>query len=142
MIADFGRQNMKRQGGCLCSQVRYELSGEPLAVVICHCKNCQKQSGSTFSINIIGQSEQIEIQGNLSTYADTNDSGDPVNRNFCENCGSPIFSEILSQGNLIALKVGTLDDTSDIEPQTQFWCISKQNWLSLDTKMPALMRNS
>lgn len=142
MIANFGRQNMKRQGGCLCSQVRYELSGEPLAVVICHCKNCQKQSGSTFSINIIGQSEQIEIQGNLSTYADTNDSGDPVNRNFCENCGSPIFSEILSQGNLIALKVGTLDDTSDIEPQTQFWCISKQNWLSLDTKMPALMRNS
>lgn len=142
MIADFGRQNMKRQGGCLCSQVRYELSGEPLAVVICHCKNCQKQSGSTFSINIIGQSEQIEIQGNLSTYADANDSGDPVNRNFCENCGSPIFSEILSQGNLIALKVGTLDDTSDIEPQTQFWCISKQNWLSLDTKMPALMRNS
>ena len=142
MIADFVRQNMKRQGGCLCGQVRYELSGEPLAVVICHCKNCQKQSGSTFSINIIGQSEQIEIQGNLSTYADTNDSGDPVNRNFCENCGSPIFSEILSQGNLIALKVGTLDDTSDIEPQTQFWCISKQNWLSLDTKMPALMRNS
>ena len=133
---------MKRQGGCLCGQVRYEISGEPLAVVICHCKNCQKQSGSTFSINIIGQSEQIEIQGNLSTYADTNDSGDPVNRNFCENCGSPIFSEILSQGNLIALKVGTLDDTSDIEPQTQFWCISKQNWLSLDTKMPALMRNS
>lgn len=142
MIANFGRQNMKRQGGCLCGQVRYEISGEPLAVVICHCKNCQKQSGSTFSINIIGQSEQIEIQGNLSTYADTNDSGDPVNRNFCENCGSPIFSEILSQGNLIALKVGTLDDTSDIEPQTQFWCISKQNWLSLDTKMPALMRNS
>ena len=142
MIANFGRQNMKRQGGCLCGQVRYEISGEPLAVVICHCKNCQKQSGSTFSINIIGQSEQIEIQGNLSTYADTNDSGDPVNRNFCENCGSPIFSEVLSQGNLIALKVGTLDDTSDIEPQTQFWCISKQNWLSLDTKMPALMRNS
>lgn len=133
---------MNKQGGCLCGQVRYEVSGEPLAVVVCHCKNCQKQSGSTFSINIIGQSEQIEIQGNLSTYADTNDSGDPVNRNFCENCGSPIFSEILSQGNLIALKVGTLDDTSDIEPQTQFWCISKQNWLSLDTKMPALMRNS
>ena len=133
---------MNKQGGCLCGQVRYEVSGEPLAVVVCHCKNCQKQSGSTFSINIIGQSEQIEVQGNLSTYADTNDSGDPVNRNFCENCGSPIFSEILSQGNLIALKVGTLDDTSDIEPQTQFWCISKQNWLSLDTKMPALMRNS
>ena len=133
---------MNKQGGCLCGQVRYKVSGEPLAVVVCHCKNCQKQSGSTFSINIIGQSEQIEIQGNLSTYADTNDSGDPVNRNFCENCGSPIFSEILSQGNLIALKVGTLDDTSDIEPQTQFWCISKQNWLSLDTKMPALMRNS
>ena len=133
---------MNKQGGCLCGQVRYEVSGEPLAVVVCHCKNCQKQSGSTFSINLIGQSEQIALQGKLSTFADKNDTGDPVNRKFCADCGSPIYSEILSQGNLIALKVGTLDDTSDIEPQTQFWCISKQNWLSLDTKMPALMRNS
>lgn len=133
---------MGRQGGCLCGQVRYEVLGEPLAVVICHCKNCQKQSGSTFSINFIGQSDQINLQGNVATYVDQNDSGDPVNRKFCASCGSPIFSEILSQGNLIALKVGTLDDTSDMEPQTQVWCVSKQNWLSLDTDMPTLMRNT
>ena len=133
---------MKRQGGCLCGQVRYEVSGDPMAVVICHCKNCQKQSGSTFSINMIGQADQVSLQGDLSTYADEGDTGNPVNRKFCSNCGSPILSEILSQGNLIALKLGTLDDTSDIEPQTQFWCISKQNWLSLNTDMPALMRNS
>ena len=133
---------MKRQGGCLCGQVRYEVSGDPMAVVICHCKNCQKQSGSTFSINMIGQADQVSLQGNLSNFADEGDTGNPVNRKFCANCGSPILSEILSQGNLIALKLGTLDDTSDIEPQTQFWCISKQNWLSLNTDMPALMRNS
>ena len=73
---------MKRQGGCLCGQVRYEIFGDPLAVIICHCVNCQKQSGSTFSFNLIGQSDQISLQGNVSTYEDTNDSGDPVNRNF------------------------------------------------------------
>ena len=66
---------MKWQGGCLCGQVRYEVSGDPLAVVICHCINCQKQSGSTFSINMIGQSEQIALQGKLSTFADKNDTG-------------------------------------------------------------------
>ena len=132
---------MKRQGGCLCGQVRYEISGDPLAVIICHCVNCQKQSGSTFSFNLIGQSDQISLQGNVSTYEDTNDSGDPVNRNFCGNCGSPIYSEILTQGNLIALKIGTLDDTRDLEPQSQVWCISKQNWLSLNPDLPAAMRN-
>ena len=132
---------MKRQGGCLCGQVRYEISGDPLAVIICHCINCQKQSGSTFSFNLIGQSDQISLQGNVSTYEDTNDSGDPVNRNFCGNCGSPIYSEILTQGNLIALKIGTLDDTRDLEPQSQVWCISKQNWLSLNPDLPAAMRN-
>ena len=132
---------MKRQGGCLCGQVRYEVSGDPLAVVLCHCINCQKQSGSTFSFNIIGQSDQISLQGNVSTYVDENDSGDPVNRNFCGNCGSPIYSEILTQGSLIALKIGTLDDTRDLEPQSQVWCISKQNWLSLNPDLPAAMRN-
>ena len=132
---------MKRQGGCLCGQVRYEFSGDPLAVIICHCINCQKQSGSTFSFNIIGQSDQISLQGNVSTYVDENDSGDPVNRNFCGNCGSPIYSEILTQGSLIALKIGTLDDTRDLEPQSQVWCISKQNWLSLNPDLPAAMRN-
>ncbi len=132
---------MKRQGGCLCGQVRYEISGDPLAVIICHCINCQKQSGSTFSFNLIGQSDQISLQGNVSTYEDKNDSGDPVNRNFCGNCGSPIYSEILTQGNLIALKIGTLDDTRDLEPQSQVWCISKQNWLSLNPDLPAAMRN-
>jgi len=132
---------MKRQGGCLCGQVRYEVSGDPLAVVLCHCINCQKQSGSTFSFNIIGQSDQISLQGNVSTYVDENDSGDPVNRNFCGNCGSPIYSEILTQGKLIAVKIGTLDDTRDLEPQSQVWCISKQNWLSLNSDLPAAMRN-
>ena len=132
---------MKRQGRCLCGQVRYEVSGDPLAVVLCHCINCQKQSGSTFSFNIIGQSDQISLQGNVSTYVDENDSGDPVNRNFCGNCGSPIYSEILTQGNLIAVKIGTLDDTRDLEPQSQVWCISKQNWLSLNSDLPAAMRN-
>ena len=130
-----------KKGGCLCGQVRYEVTGEPLAVVICHCKNCQKQSGSAFSINMIGLSDQINLQGNLSTYADKNDAGDPVNRKFCQSCGSPIYSEILSQGNLIALKIGTFDETHDFEPQSQVWCVSKQNWLELDTDIPAVMRN-
>ena len=133
---------MTRQGGCLCGQVRYEVTGDPLAVVLCHCTNCQKQSGSAFSINMIGVSDQIKLQGKLATYADKSDSGDPVNRNFCKTCGSPIYSEILAQGNLIALKVGSLDDPHDLEPQSQFWCISKQDWLSLDTEIPALQRNS
>lgn len=133
---------MKRQGGCLCGRVRYEVAGDPIAVVVCHCINCQKQSGSTFSINMIGVSDQVSVQGDLSTYADQSDSGDPVNRKFCNNCGSPIYSEILSQDNLIALKIGTLDDTSDLEPQVQVWCASKQNWLSLDTEMPERLRNT
>ncbi len=132
---------MTRQGGCLCGQVRYEVTGDPLAVVLCHCTNCQKQSGSAFSINMIGVSDQIKLQGKLATYSDKSDSGDPVNRNFCQACGSPIYSEILAQDNLIALKVGSLDDPRGLEPQTQVWCISKQDWLSLDTEMPALLRN-
>lgn len=132
---------MERQGGCLCGQVRYEVTGEPLAVVLCHCINCQKQSGSAFSINMVGMSEQVSLQGDLASYADKSDTGEPVKRNFCKTCGSPIYSEILSQGNLIALKIGTLDDTSGLEPQSQVWCIRKHDWLSLEGDIPQVMEN-
>ena len=58
---------MQRQAECLCGQVRYDVTGNPMAVIICHCKNCQKQSGSTFSINMIGVSDQISLQGGLES---------------------------------------------------------------------------
>jgi hypothetical protein len=74
-------------------------------------------------------------KGTLSSYDDTGDSGQPVIRNFCGNCGSPIFSEAAVMPELDILKAGTLDDTSWLQPQMNLYCDSAQSWVSIDENL-------
>lgn len=109
---------------------------------VCHCINCQKQAGSAFSINLIMQLSSFTVSGDLSTYEDKGEeSQEPVYRRFCGNCGSPIFSEIVAAAGLIAVKAGTLDDTSVFQPSSQIWCDSQQNWVELLEGLPKFSRN-
>ena len=82
-----------RQGGCLCGAVRYTLKSEPRAIAICHCTHCQKQSGSLFSFNLVMRQADYEQSGETAIYQDGGDSGQPVYRHFCRNCGSPLLRQ-------------------------------------------------
>jgi hypothetical protein len=124
---------MAHSGKCLCGEVSYELEGEPLAVAVCHCANCQRQGGSAFSVNVIMMEDQISISGPIKTFEDRGESGDAVyvHRRFCGSCGSPIVSVPLGGGGIIAVKAGTLDDHSWVDPQVEAWCVHKQSWVDL-----------
>lgn len=118
-------------GGCLCGQVRYSVSGDAVMQVNCHCKNCQRQSGSAFS-TIVGVPEgALAIEGEFKTYDDQGESGEAVLRDFCPNCGSPLFSRVAVAPGLVFIKVGTLDDTSTFSPAMHLWAKSKQHWVDL-----------
>jgi hypothetical protein len=80
-------------GGCLCGQVRYSANTEPAFVGVCHCKNCQKQTGTAFSVLVGIPKTEMSIQGRLKTFHDKGDSGQAVDRNFCPECGSPVFTD-------------------------------------------------
>lgn len=120
---------MTKTGGCLCGAVRYEIEGEPLMAAVCHCRNCQKQAGTAMSVLIGVRDEQISITGEMKTYEDRGDSGDPVWRRFCGNCGSPILSDLPSQQGLHFVKAGTLDDVGELDPKLHFWTASAQPWV-------------
>lgn len=132
---------MSRSGGCLCGKVRYALAGEPLATVICHCTNCQKQSGGAFSVNLIATEKDLSIEGALRTFDDAGDSGNAVHRRFCPDCGSPIISALAASPGIVALKAGTLDDPSGLSPQMQVWCDSRQDWVAFAADMPGFPAN-
>lgn len=123
---------MGASGHCLCGKVTYELSGEPIATTVCHCSHCQRQSGGAFSVNVIALPDQLTVTGELGTYVETgeNDDGEYVHRRFCPSCGSPIVSEMLQAG-IVAVKAGTLDDTSHIRPAVEVWCTDRQPWVEL-----------
>lgn len=122
------------RGGCLCGAVRYESSAEPEFVGVCHCRNCQKNSGSAFTLDIGMPEGSVSFRGDsLVNYEDRNTtSSKPLYRSFCSRCGSPISGWSESFPGLVFLKAGTLDDPSWIKPNAHIWCASKQPWVTID----------
>ncbi len=123
---------MKIEGGCLCGKVRYSADAEPAFVAVCHCRNCQKQAGTAFSVVVAVPKAALSIEGALKTFNDQADSGNKLYRRFCPECGSPILSESEARPNSVVIKAGTLDDTSWLEPTMEIFCDSAQRWVTLD----------
>ena len=119
-------------GGCLCGAVRYHAEGEPAAVAICHCDDCQRQSGAAFSVNVLVMMDDLTIDGAnaLKSYETIGEeTGEPRQRRFCGTCGSPVITELAEMEGMTAIKAGTLDDRSWLVPEMDLWCDSKQSWL-------------
>jgi len=124
--------NARREGGCQCGAVRYAVEGEPLWVTVCHCKECQRQSGSAFGMTFAVKREAFHLlQGQLKTFTRSSDSGRPVGCAFCPECGTRIYHEPRYVDGVGNLKPGTLDDTSFLEPIAHAWTSSKQRWVAI-----------
>jgi hypothetical protein len=131
-----------RSGGCLCGAVRYSVPWPPLAVMACHCTHCQKQSGSALSTIAMVPRNAVAIEGALTDYHDTGESGGKVIRRFCGVCGSPVISDI-PQENLqgfLFIKTGTLDDNKDVVPASHLWVKSAQDWFVFPEGVPRVER--
>ncbi len=133
---------MSRTGTCLCGAITYEISGDLIATAVCHCEHCQRQSGGAFSVNLIVLESQIAVSGTLNTFEDRGENGDAVyvHRHFCGRCGSPIFSALMEPAGVIAVKAGTLDDRSEVNPTVEVWCDHKQPWVELPAMATSLAR--
>ena len=129
-------------GRCLCGAVTYELSGDPIATAVCHCEHCQRQSGGPFSVNLVIHESQLAVNGALQTYDERGELGDDVyvRRKFCGTCGSPIVSELAKTDGVVAVKVGSLDDRSTVNPTVEVWCVDRQPWVSLPNMAVSLER--
>ena len=121
-----------RHGRCLCGQVTVELTGEALAVSLCHCVNCKKTSGSAFSVIAIVLKSSIRFKGKVSVFHDVGSSGNAFERCFCPGCGSPVESrsELLASRGITIVKASLFDDTSWLKPNEQIFCESAQRWLN------------
>ncbi|HEX3952860.1 MAG TPA: GFA family protein [Stellaceae bacterium] len=122
-------------GGCLCGQVRYKSSAEPIFAGICHCTACQKQSGGAFSVVIAVPQPTLSLEGETKSYTATGDSGKANVSKFCPNCGSTIVSEAELMAGASILRVGTLDDPSWVKPTMEIYCDSAQPWVDLGGDM-------
>lgn len=133
---------MTLEGGCNCGAIRYRIDGKPVAVAQCHCRNCQRQSGSAFSVNLLVPASTVTTTGALRTYEDHDtESGRPVLRQFCGECGSPIYSVTTPDNGMLVVKAGTLDDPGRATPQISLWTDTKLPWVALPEAQKAFPRN-
>ena len=117
-------------GGCQCGAVRYEVVGEPRQVIVCHCRECQRQSGSAFGMTMVVDEAALRIvQGEPKLFTRKTDSGREILCGFRPQCGTRIYHKPQYRPGTISVKPGTLDDTSWLKPGTHLWTVRKQGWV-------------
>ncbi len=125
-------------GGCQCGSVRYRVEGEPLGLAVCHCTECQRQSGSAFGMSLAVPSDSFRLlSGELKTFTTVCDSGRTKACTFCQRCGTRIYHQVIEAA--LSIKPGTLDDTSWLEPSAHYWTKSKQPWVPIPDGVPCFV---
>jgi hypothetical protein len=122
-------------GGCLCGKVRYTANAEPMFSGVCHCHDCQKFSGTAFAAVVAMPKAAVSVTGTLKTFTKNGDSGQPIHRRFCPECGSGIIDEADVMPGAVMLNIGTLDDATWVMPASQIYCDSAQHWVQLGGEM-------
>ena len=115
-------------GKCLCGEVKYTITGEPLRMIQCHCKDCQRATGTGHISNAFFKKDQVEISGELKSFDITAASGNTNRRHFCPNCGSRIYNEITAREGIIGIHVGCCDNNDWYEPNAVIYTDDRAGW--------------
>ena len=129
--------SIQREGGCSCGAVRYRLASEPLFVHCCHCLNCQRQTGSAFVINLLIESDRVELLvGEPQPLDVPRDDGSTQTIYRCPACQVAVFS-LYGFPGVRFVRAGTLDDPSTVSPDVHIYTRSKVPWVALPESVPA-----
>ena len=126
------------EGGCACGAVRYRLELAPMFVHCCHCRDCQRQTGSAFVINALIETDRIVLlAGAPEPVGVPTDSGRPHDIYRCPACRTALWSDYGGRPALRFVRVGTLDDPAALAPDVHIYTRSKLPWVQLPEGVPA-----
>ena len=129
--------SVAREGGCACGAVRYRLTSDPLFTHCCHCLNCQRQTGSAFVINLLIETDRVELLAGVPQLVDVpRDDGSTQKIFRCPTCQVAIFSQY-GRPEVSFVRGGTLDQPSSVVPDVHIFTRSKQPWIRLPDSAPA-----
>jgi len=135
-------QAMERHASCHCGQLNLCCVGEPSKISMCHCLDCQRRTGSLFSIAAFFPREQVKlVQGTAKAFVRSSASSFYVTFHFCPDCGSSLYWEAARMPHLIGIAAGAFADPAFPMPEQGVWCEYRHNWLELPTDIAAHGRN-
>jgi hypothetical protein len=127
----------KYQGGCACGAVRYATDAEPQLAFHCHCRQCQRSTGTGHSSLFIVPKSDVTITGELKFFDQSADDGATVSRGFCPVCGSPVLGRTTGYPDILMIHAASLDDPALFKPQKTVWSSARPPWDYPDPGLPA-----
>jgi hypothetical protein len=128
------------EGGCTCRGVRYRMTSRPLFVHCCHCRWCQRETGTAFALNAMIEADRVTlVQGSPESVMTPSNSGKGQKIVRCPTCRVAVWSNYAGAGDAIRfVRVGTLDDPDRLPPDIHIFTSSKQPWVLLPPATPAV----
>ncbi len=118
----------KLSGGCACGAIRYETDAEPVLMVNCHCRDCQRASGGAYAAILVLPKASVRLIGEPRYYAAKGDAGRVVERGFCPQCGSPTAVKLERMPDVIGIYAASLNDPSQYRPALDIFTARAQPW--------------
>ena len=137
---DATRVSFPLEGGCDCREVRYRMASAPLFVHCCHCRWCQRETGASFALNALIESERLTLLSGKPELVDTpSQSGTGQKIARCPKCRIALWSHYAGAGPILSfVRVGTLDQPDHLPPDIHIFTASKQPWVVIPPGMPAV----
>jgi hypothetical protein len=124
-------------GGCACGAIRYEIPGEPLVMVDCQCRDCQRMSGTGHGSYLTFAGTGVKLTGDATQWDMVADNGNVKTRSFCSRCGSPVYLGFSAMPQIFTVHASSLDDPSRYKPQWVAYRMRALAWDHLDPELPA-----
>ena len=118
----------KITGGCSCGAVRYEIAADPVFMLNCHCRDCQRATGSAYAPVVVVPRNATKISGELKYFKVVGDSGKYVERGFCPKCGSRVNGNLERFPDVVGFLAGSLDDPALHKPGMDLFTASAHHW--------------
>jgi len=129
----------KISGGCICGAIQYECDADPLLMLNCHCRDCQRASGSAYAAILAAPKAAVQLRGELHYHGIVGGSGKLIQRGFCPTCGSQVTMKLELLPDVLGLQAASLDDPSIYRPAMDVFTSSAQPWDHMD---PSLQKYS
>ncbi len=128
---------IKAQGDCLCGAIKVSVDGPVERMAQCHCRDCQRSSGTGHMSLIFLSEEGVTISGDATGYASTTDSGNTNTRYFCPTCGSRVYGTNTLRPGMVAIPVGIFEDRSWFKPDVVVYSRNRDEWDISDDSTPS-----
>lgn len=116
---------------CLCGQLQITTTGEPYAIVMCHCRGCQQRTGAPFGVGAYFKMSHCSFIGQSQQYSRKGTSGSNVENRFCLNCGTTVYWLTPFHPDGVGIATGAFEGDDLPAPSRSVWESERHHWVDV-----------